>query len=120
MVVIRDPSPSASSGFGISEKFGGSLLYWLLYQRLFSHFPPFRIFRYATFRTAFPSLTALFMGLIIGPAIIRQLREFQIGQYIPEDGPSRHQKQPGPRPIGRCLIVLSNLWPAPLSAHPPT
>ena len=53
------------------------MLYWLLYQKLFSHFPPFRIFRYVTFRTAFASLTALFMGLIIGPAIIRQLREFQ-------------------------------------------
>ena len=63
------------------------MLYWLLYQRLFAHFPPFRIFRYVTFRTAFASLTALFMGLIIGPAIIRQLRDFQIGQYIREEGP---------------------------------
>ncbi|HKR94380.1 MAG TPA: phospho-N-acetylmuramoyl-pentapeptide-transferase, partial [Candidatus Angelobacter sp.] len=69
------------------------MLYWLLYQRLFVHFPPFRIFRYVTFRTAFASLTALFMGLIVGPAIIRQLRDFQIGQYIREEGPKAHQKK---------------------------
>jgi len=66
------------------------LLYWLLYQRLFLYFRPFRIFRYVTFRTAFASLTAMFIALIIGPYLIRQLREFQIGQYIREEGPSAH------------------------------
>jgi phospho-N-acetylmuramoyl-pentapeptide-transferase len=35
------------------------LLYWLLYLKLFHYFPPFRIFRYLTFRTAFASLTYL-------------------------------------------------------------
>src|SRR5260370_3679104 len=116
MVVIRDPSPSASSGFGISEKFGGSLLYWLLYQRLFSHFPPFRIFRYVTFRTAFASLTALFMGLIIGPAIIRQLREFQIGQYIREEGPQAHLKKACTPTMGGVLIIISIIIPTILCA----
>ena len=43
------------------------MLYWLLYLKLFHYFPPFRIFRYLTFRTAFASLTALFTGLIVGP-----------------------------------------------------
>jgi phospho-N-acetylmuramoyl-pentapeptide-transferase len=87
------------------------MLYWLLYQRLFSHFPPFRIFRYITFRTAFASLTALFMGLIIGPAIIRQLREFQIGQYIREEGPSSHQKKAGTPTMGGVLIVVAIIVP---------
>jgi phospho-N-acetylmuramoyl-pentapeptide-transferase len=87
------------------------LLYWLLYQRLFSHFPPFRIFRYITFRTAFASLTALFMGLIIGPAIIRQLREFQVGQYIREEGPSSHQKKAGTPTMGGVLIVVAIIVP---------
>ena len=40
------------------------MLYWLLYQKLFPYFGPFRIFRYLTFRTAFASLTALFMARI--------------------------------------------------------
>ena len=50
---------------------GNNLLYWLLYQKGFVvlHIGPFRIFRYLTFRTAFASLTALFMGLVIGPAV---------------------------------------------------
>ena len=87
------------------------MLYWLLYQRLFSHFPPFRIFRYITFRTAFASLTALFMGLIIGPAIIRQLREFQVGQYIREEGPSSHQKKAGTPTMGGVLIVVAIVVP---------
>jgi phospho-N-acetylmuramoyl-pentapeptide-transferase len=87
------------------------LLYWLLYQRLFVHFPPFRIFRYVTFRTAFASLTALFMGLIIGPAIIRQLREFQIGQYIREEGPKAHQKKAGTPTMGGVLINIAIIVP---------
>lgn len=87
------------------------MLYWLLYQRLYAHFPPFRIFRYVTFRTAFASLTALFMGLIIGPAIIRQLREFQIGQYIREEGPKAHQKKAGTPTMGGVLITIAVVVP---------
>ena len=87
------------------------MLYWLLYQRLFAHFPPFRIFRYVTFRTAFASLTALFMGLIVGPAIIRQLREFQIGQYIREEGPKAHQKKAGTPTMGGVLITIAIVVP---------
>ena len=87
------------------------MLYWLLYQKLFAYFPPFRIFRYVTFRTAFASLTALFMGLIIGPAIIRQLREFQIGQYIREEGPKAHQKKAGTPTMGGVLITIAIIVP---------
>ncbi len=87
------------------------MLYWLLYQRLFVHFPPFRIFRYVTFRTAFASLTALFMGLIVGPAIIRQLRDFQIGQYIREEGPKGHQKKAGTPTMGGVLITIAIVVP---------
>jgi len=87
------------------------LLYWLLYQRLHTFFPPFRIFSYITFRTAFASLTALFMGMIVGPAIIRQLREFQIGQYIREEGPAAHQKKAGTPTMGGVLIVVAIVVP---------
>ncbi|HWG40991.1 MAG TPA: phospho-N-acetylmuramoyl-pentapeptide-transferase [Candidatus Acidoferrales bacterium] len=92
------------------------MLYWLLYQRLFAHFPPFRIFRYVTFRTAFASLTALFMGMIIGPAIIRQLRDFQIGQYIREEGPKGHQKKAGTPTMGGVLITIAIIVPTVLWA----
>jgi len=87
------------------------LLYWLLYLKLFHYFPPFRIFRYLTFRTAFASLTALFTALIIGPIVINRLREFQIGQFIREEGPKAHQKKAGTPTMGGLLIVISIVVP---------
>ncbi len=87
------------------------MLYWLLYQKLFPYFSPFRIFRYVTFRTAFASLTALLIGLFIGPFVIEKLREFQIGQYIREDGPQAHQKKAGTPTMGGVLICISILLP---------
>ncbi len=89
------------------------MLYWLLYQKGFVafHIGPFRIFRYLTFRTAFASLTALFIGLIIGPSVVRRLRDFQIGQYIREDGPKAHQKKAGTPTMGGVLIVVGMVIP---------
>jgi phospho-N-acetylmuramoyl-pentapeptide-transferase len=87
------------------------LLYWLLYLKLFHYFPPFRIFRYLTFRTAFASLTALFTALIIGPIVINRLREFQIGQFIREEGPKAHQKKAGTPTMGGLLIAISIVVP---------
>lgn len=87
------------------------MLYWLLYQKLFPYFRPFRIFRYLTFRTAFASLTALLITLIIGPYVIEKLREFQIGQYIREEGPKAHQKKAGTPTMGGVLICIAVLLP---------
>jgi len=87
------------------------LLYWLLYQKLFPYFRLFRIFRYLTFRCVFASLTALLIGLLIGPFVIERLREFQIGQYIREEGPQSHQKKGGTPTMGGVLICISILVP---------
>ncbi len=96
---------------GCVRKGGRGLLYWLLYQKLFPYFRVFRIFRYLTFRTAFASLTALLIGLLIGPFVIERLREFQIGQYVREDGPQSHLKKGGTPTMGGVLIVISILVP---------
>ena len=87
------------------------MLYWLLYQKLFPYFRVFRIFRYLTFRTAFASLTALAIGLVIGPFVIDRLRQFQIGQYIREEGPQSHKKKGGTPTMGGVLICISILIP---------
>ena len=87
------------------------MLYWLLYEKLFHYFSPFRIFRFLTFRTAFASLTALFIGLIVGPAVINRLREFQIGQYIREEGPQAHKKKAGTPTMGGVLIAIGVIVP---------
>jgi phospho-N-acetylmuramoyl-pentapeptide-transferase len=103
--------PSAATGGTASPGTGGHLLYWLLYQRLFPVFHAFRIFRYLTFRTAFATLTALLIALLIGPFLIERLREFQIGQYIREDGPKDHQKKAGTPTMGGLLICVAILVP---------
>jgi phospho-N-acetylmuramoyl-pentapeptide-transferase len=87
------------------------LLYWLLYQKLFPYFRVFRIFRYLTLRTVLASSTALLIGLLIGPYVIEKLREFQIGQYIREEGPQSHQKKSGTPTMGGVLICISILIP---------
>ena len=94
------------------------MLYWLLYQKLYPFFHPFRIFRYLTFRTAFASGTALLIALFIGPYVIQKLREFQIGQYIREDGPQSHQKKSGTPTMGGVLIVIAILLPTVLWSDP--
>jgi phospho-N-acetylmuramoyl-pentapeptide-transferase len=87
------------------------LLYWLLFLKLQHYVAPFRIFRYVTFRTAFASLTALFTALIVGPLVIGRLRDFQIGQYIREEGPKAHQKKAGTPTMGGLLIVIAIVVP---------
>ena len=94
------------------------MLYWLLYQKLYPVFHPFRIFRYLTFRTVFASLTALLIAMFIGPYVIQKLREFQIGQYIREDGPQSHQKKSGTPTMGGVLIVIAILLPTVLWSDP--
>jgi phospho-N-acetylmuramoyl-pentapeptide-transferase len=87
------------------------LLYWLLYQKFYQYSHVFRIFRYVTFRCVFASLTALLIGLLIGPFLIDRLRQFQIGQYIREEGPESHQKKGGTPTMGGILICISILVP---------
>jgi len=87
------------------------MLYFLLYEKLFPLVSPFRVFRYNTFRTAFASLTALFLCVVLGPWLIGKLRQFQIGQYIREEGPKSHQKKAGTPTMGGVLIIISIVIP---------
>jgi phospho-N-acetylmuramoyl-pentapeptide-transferase len=93
------------------------MLYWLFYEKLFRHFTPFRVFGYVTFRTAFAALTALFLCLALGPWLISKLREFQIGQYIREEGPKSHMKKAGTPTMGGILIIISIVIPTLLWAN---
>src|SRR5215472_10137848 len=87
------------------------MLYFFLYEQLYRYVSPFRVFQYITFRTAFVSLTALFLCIALGPWLIHRLREFQIGQYIREEGPKSHQKKAGTPTMGGVLIVISIVIP---------
>jgi phospho-N-acetylmuramoyl-pentapeptide-transferase len=101
-----------------SFRLGGHLLYWLLYEKLYPFFHPFRLFHFLTFRTVFASLTALLIALFIGPWVIQKLGEFQIGQFIREDGPQSHLKKTGTPTMGGVLIVIAILLPTVLWSDP--
>jgi len=93
------------------------MLYYLLYQVLQPTFSPLNVFRYITVRTAVASLTALFLCLVLGPWMTRKLRALQIGQYIREEGPERHQSKAGTPTMGGILIVIAIIVPTLLWAN---
>ena len=47
----------------------------------------FGVVNYLTLRAIFGVITALGVSLLLGPLVIRKLREYQIGQAIREVGP---------------------------------
>ena len=99
------------------------MLYHILYEFLYPlnrYWAPLRVlnvFQYITFRTAYASITALLISLLLGPWLIARLREFQIGQQIREEGPKTHQKKAGTPTMGGVLIVVSIILPTLLWAN---
>jgi phospho-N-acetylmuramoyl-pentapeptide-transferase len=69
------------------------------------------VIQYITFRTAAASLTALAISLLLGPWLIRKLREFQIGQIIRHEGPASHAPKAGTPTMGGLLILTAALVP---------
>ncbi|MCP5126872.1 MAG: phospho-N-acetylmuramoyl-pentapeptide-transferase [Gammaproteobacteria bacterium] len=67
----------------------------------------FNVFQYLTLRGILGTLTALFISLIIGPAMIRRLSRYQIGQHIREDGPKSHFFKAGTPTMGGALILVA-------------
>ncbi len=92
------------------------MLYYLFYYVLRPYFSPLNVFRYITVRTAYASLTALFLMLVLGPWFVRQLRQMQIGQFIRKEGPERHHAKAGTPTMGGVMIVLATLVPTVLWA----
>lgn len=93
-----------------------TVLYHILYQWLHSYFSPLNVFRYITVRTAFASLTALLLMLVLGPWLIRRLKQFQIGQFIREEVPGHHPKAGTPT-MGGVLIIIAIVVPSLLWAN---
>ena len=91
------------------------MLYYL--HHLSGYFPVLNVARYVTFRTAAASLSALAIGLFVGPWMIRKLREFQIGQVIRQEGPATHRTKAGTPTMGGLLILTSALVPTLLWAN---
>jgi phospho-N-acetylmuramoyl-pentapeptide-transferase len=78
---------------------------WL--QSLSPHFGFLRVFQYLTFRAVMAALTALLIGLIAGPAVIRRLSALKIGQPIREYAMQTHLIKSGTPTMGGVLILLA-------------
>ncbi len=66
-----------------------------------------RVFQYLTFRAVMGAMTALLIGLIAGPWVIRRLRELKIGQPVRGYGMETHLSKSGTPTMGGVLILLS-------------
>ena len=66
-----------------------------------------RVFQYLTFRAVMAAMTALMIGLIAGPWVIRKLAELKIGQPIRGYGVEAHLSKSGTPTMGGVLILLS-------------
>jgi phospho-N-acetylmuramoyl-pentapeptide-transferase len=86
-----------------------------------AYWGPLRVFRYLSFRTICAAVTAVFIGFIIGPRLIRYLRRLKFGQHYDDDRTgdlaTRFDKKNTPT-MGGLLIffsvfVSSALWAAP-------
>jgi phospho-N-acetylmuramoyl-pentapeptide-transferase len=82
-----------------------SLAQWL--QTLSPELGYFRVFQYLTFRAVMAAMTALLIGLLAGPAVIRRLRALKIGQPIRSYGMESHLSKSGTPTMGGVLILLS-------------
>jgi phospho-N-acetylmuramoyl-pentapeptide-transferase len=82
-----------------------SLAQWL--QTLSPEFGFFRVFQYLTLRAVMAALTALLIGLIAGPIVIRRLTELKIGQPIREYAMQTHLSKNGTPTMGGVLILLA-------------
>ena len=65
-----------------------------------------RVFNYITFRAVMATLTALGIGLIFGPWVIRRLTILKVGQAVRTDGPKTHLIKSGTPTMGGVLILI--------------
>ncbi len=81
------------------------LLY--LTEYLSRYYSGFGVFQYLTLRAILGVLTALAISLLVGPAMIRRLSQYRIGQTVREDGPESHFSKAGTPTMGGSLILVA-------------
>ncbi len=86
------------------------MLYNLLYP-LHDVFSPLNVFRYITFRSAYATVTALLLCFLLGPPLVRRLRQFKVRQIIRQEGPRSHLTKEGTPTMGGILIVAAIVIP---------
>ena len=67
----------------------------------------FNVFSYITLRAVLACLTALVITFLIGPALIRRLTAYKVGQAVRDDGPQSHLAKAGTPTMGGALILAA-------------
>ena len=67
----------------------------------------FNVFGYITLRAVLACLTALVISFLVGPALIRKLTAYRVGQAVRDDGPQSHLAKAGTPTMGGALILTS-------------
>ena len=66
----------------------------------------FGVFNYLTLRAVLACATALLVGLVAGPMVIRKLTQYKIGQSVRDDGPQTHLAKAGTPTMGGALVLI--------------
>ncbi|WP_314345623.1 phospho-N-acetylmuramoyl-pentapeptide-transferase [Haemophilus parahaemolyticus] len=82
------------------------MLVWLA-EYLVQFNTAFNVVSYITFRSIMALLTAMGIGLWIGPEVIRRLQLLKFGQEVRNDGPESHFKKRGTPTMGGVMILAS-------------
>jgi phospho-N-acetylmuramoyl-pentapeptide-transferase len=74
---------------------------------LMQYYRGFAVFQYLTLRGILGVLTALLIAFMVGPAMIRRLSLYKVGQQVRQDGPRTHLTKAGTPTMGGALILVA-------------
>ena len=92
------------------------MLYYFLYQIIYKEYGAasqslfykgLNVFQYVTFRTAWATITALLISLLLGSKVIERLKALKYGQEIRAELSEEHQAKKGTPTMGGILIIGS-------------
>jgi len=91
-------------------------MFYHLFTQLTPYVSGFNLFRYITFRTAFATITAILISLVLGSFFIRLLKKYQIKENIRAEGPESHQAKQGTPTMGGLIVLVAIIIPTVLWA----
>ena len=86
------------------------MLYYIFLE-LTQYVSAFRIVRYISFRAAAAAVTALLVAFIVGPIIVRTLRQRQMHQVVREGTPDTHLSKSTTPTMGGLIVLIATIVP---------
>lgn len=92
------------------------MFYYFLYELFFKQYGDvsqsyllkgLNVIQYVTFRTAWATITALLISLLLGNRVIKKLAQLKFGQEIREELSAEHQAKKGTPTMGGVLILAA-------------